>query len=193
MVVRSFFEPRTIAHRPGNDINPPALAKVAQELAKEVGLECRILDEKQLAKLGMGGILAVGSGSSATPPRMIVLNYRPGGVKAARARAKAGPKQAPLLLVGKAITFDTGGISIKPAEKMGKMVFDKCGAMAVMGAMCAIARLKLPVSVVGILSSAENTVKKHMQRIFTKLGVESRNGAMLKALEHLSRLRTGPR
>src|SRR5206468_1893121 len=68
---------RTIASRPGNEINPPALAKVAQELAREVGLTSKVLDEKELKRLGMGGILAVGSGSTLTPPRMIVLEYRP--------------------------------------------------------------------------------------------------------------------
>src|SRR5205823_5299572 len=146
---------RTIASRPGNNINPPTLAKVAQEMARQVGLDVRVLDEKQLAKLGMGGILGVGQGS-ANPPRMIVLQYRPGGIKAARARARAGRRQQPILIVGKSITFDTGGISIKPAEKMGEMVFDKCGGMAVLGLMCAIAGLKPDVSVVGILTSAEN-------------------------------------
>lgn len=140
---------RTIAHRPGNDINPPALAKVAADAARQVGLKYRVLDEKQMTKLGMGGILAVGAGASATPPRMIVLEHE--------GKSKGGK---PLLLVGKAITFDTGGISIKPAEKMGKMVFDKCGAMAVLGAMTAIARLKLPIRVIGILSSAENHISE---------------------------------
>src|SRR5438067_8069070 len=68
------------------------------------------------------------------------------------------PPSSPLLAVGKAITFDTGGISIKPADKMGRMIFDKCGGMAVLGLMCAVARLKLPVQVVGILSAAENAI-----------------------------------
>jgi leucyl aminopeptidase len=154
---------RTIAFRPGNDINPPALAKVAQQLAREVGIECRVLDEKQLARLGMGGILAVGGGSIETPPRLIVLNYRPGGVRAARAGAKPF-RRPPLLIVGKAITFDTGGISIKPAEKMGKMVFDKCGGMTVLGVMCAVARLRLPIQVVGLLSSAENHISSRAYR-----------------------------
>jgi leucyl aminopeptidase len=155
---------RTIASRPGNDINPPTLAKVAEDLAREVGLDVRVLDEKQMAKLGMGGILAVGAGSIATPPRMIILQHRPGGIKAARASVKAGQKVAPLLVVGKAITFDTGGISIKPAEKMGKMIYDKCGGMAVLGLMYAVAKLKLPVSVVGILSSAENHISSQAYR-----------------------------
>jgi leucyl aminopeptidase len=139
---------RTIASRPGNDINPPALAKVAAELARDTGLKLTVLDEKKMAKLGMGGILGVGSGSP-TPPRMIVLEHKP---------AKARNAGKPYLLVGKSITFDTGGISIKPAEKMGKMIYDKCGGMAVLGAMHALAKLKTPVHVVGILTSAENHV-----------------------------------
>jgi leucyl aminopeptidase len=167
---------RTIASRPGNDINPPTLAKVAQDLAREVGLGIRVLDERQMAKLGMGGILAVGAGSIATPPRMIVLEWKGkaegGRVKDERKGARRGspsssnlhPSSLPLLVVGKAITFDTGGISIKPAEKMGKMVYDKCGGMTVLGLMYAIARLKLPVPVVGILSSAENHISSQAYR-----------------------------
>jgi leucyl aminopeptidase len=145
---------RTIASRPGNDINPPSLAKIAQSFAREVGLGVRVLDEKQMAKLGMGGILGVGAGSIATPPRMIVLEHLP----------KKASRRAPLLVVGKAITFDTGGISIKPAEKMGKMIYDKCGGMTVLGLMYAIAKLKLPVPVVGILSSAENHISSQAYR-----------------------------
>ena len=159
---------RTIASRPGNDINPPALAKVAQELAREVGLDVRVLDEKQMAKLGMGGILAVGAGSSATPPRMIVLEHRPGGGgkggRLRRDRKQGGAGDRPVLVVGKAITFDTGGISIKSADKMGRMIFDKCGAMAVLGLMYAAAKLDLPVPVVGILSSAENHISETAYR-----------------------------
>ena len=157
---------RTIASRPGNDINPPSLAKIAQEMAKEVGLGSRVLDEKQMKQLGMGGILAVGE-ASATPPRMIVLEHRGGresgignrvsGKKVIRPDTRH-PTPDTLLVVGKAITFDTGGVSIKPADKMGRMIFDKCGGMAVLGFMYAVAKLKLPMHVVGILSSAENTL-----------------------------------
>jgi leucyl aminopeptidase len=143
---------RTIASRPGNDINPPSLAREAEAMAREVGLQCTVLDEKQLAKLKMGGILGVGSGSIQTPPRMIILEHKP-------ARAKKT-----LLVVGKAITFDTGGISIKPADKMGKMIFDKCGAMAVLGLMYSVAKLKIPVHIVGILSSAENAISSKAYR-----------------------------
>ncbi len=148
---------RTIASRPGNDINPPKLAEVARQMCKERGLAFRALDEKQMKKLGMGGILAVGAGSNATPPRMIVMEYKPRGGNS-KSRAK------PLLVVGKAITFDSGGISIKPAEKMNKMVYDKCGAMAVLGLMAAVARLKPEVPVVGILSSAENLLSETSYR-----------------------------
>ena len=157
---------RTIASRPGNVINPPSLAKVAQELAREVGLAVKVMDEKQLAKLGMGGILAVGAGSNATPPRMIVLEYRGerGEGQGARGKRNASSSRSPLaprpplLIVGKAITFDTGGISIKPADKMGDMIYDKSGGMAVLGLMYALAKLKLPIDVIGILSSAENHI-----------------------------------
>ena len=139
---------RTIASRPGNDINPPSLAKVAEELADDVGLTCRVMDEKDLKKLGMGGLLAVGAGSG-TPPRLICLEH---GLP----KGKKKSKQKPLLIVGKAITFDTGGISIKPAANMGGMIFDKCGGMAVLGAMAAVAKLKLDRPVVGLLAAAEN-------------------------------------
>lgn len=140
---------RAVAGHPGNVMHPPALTTLCQRVAKSCGLTCRVLDERQMARLGMGGMLAVGMGSSATPPRMIVLEWT--------GRTKR-PAAAPLLLVGKAITFDTGGVSIKPREGMQRMVFDKCGAMAVLGAMIAVSRLKLPVRVVGILAAAENHV-----------------------------------
>jgi len=153
---------RTIASRPGNDINPPSLAKVAQAMAKEAGLTCRVLDEKQMAKLGMGGILAVGAANKTTPPRLIVLEWkgrRGSGFGVQGSGRKSGASNTkPLLVVGKAITFDTGGISIKPAASMGRMIYDKCGGMAVLGLMLAAAKLKLAQPIVGILSSAENHI-----------------------------------
>jgi len=144
---------RTLANRPGNEINPPALAGVARDVAKAAGLKCTIMDDKRLARLGMGGILAVGAGSIATPPRMIVLEHH--GAKS---------KTKPLLVVGKAITFDSGGISIKPADKMGKMIYDKCGGVAVLGFMYAAAKLRLPINIVGILASAENAISSRAYR-----------------------------
>ena len=164
---------RTTASRPGNDINPPTLAKVAQAMAKEVGIDCRVLDEKQMQKLQMGGILAVGGGSIDSPPRMIVMEYKGSGFEAAGSgkkksianrKSQIANGDAPLLIVGKAITFDSGGISIKPAEKMGRMIYDKSGAMAVLGLMYAVAKLRLPVHVVGILSSAENILSSKSYR-----------------------------
>ena len=160
---------------PGNDINPPSLAKVAEQLGKDAGLNVTVLDEKKMKQLGMGGILGVGSGSNATPPRMIVLEYdelkvETRGSKIAKttkpsARSSAVDLQSStLLVVGKAITFDTGGISIKGAAGMQKMVFDKCGGMAVLGLMHAIANLKLNCRVVGILASAENHISETAYR-----------------------------
>ncbi len=154
---------RTIANRPGNNINPPSLAKVAQDMARQAGLKCTVMDEKQLAKLKMGGILAVGMGAIETPPRIIVLEYNgTGGAKSKSKKSASSSK--PLLIVGKSLTFDTGGISIKPADKMGKMIYDKCGGMAVLGTMYALSKLKLPMHVVGILSSAENAVSSRAYR-----------------------------
>lgn len=148
---------RAVAAHPGNLMHPPALARLAAEVAREVGLSCRVLDEGQMRKLGMGGLLAVGMGSPQTPPRLIVLEWKGGSAK----KATAGGCS---LLVGKAITFDTGGVSIKPREGMEKMVYDKCGGMAVLGAMLAIAQLKLPVHVVGLLAAAENHVSSTAYR-----------------------------
>jgi leucyl aminopeptidase len=136
---------RTVANRPANVINPAALADIAKKTAKETrGLTCTVFDEKQLKQKGMGGILAIGSGS-VNKPRLIVLKYNCG-----KAKAKT------VALVGKAITFDSGGISIKPSQGMEDMKFDKSGGVAVMPVMKAAAQLKLSVNVLGLIPSAEN-------------------------------------
>jgi leucyl aminopeptidase len=138
---------RTVANRPGNVINPPVLAEEAKKLTRNTkGLSCTVFDEKQLAKLGMGGILAVGSGSK-TPPRFIVVKYTP-KVKSAKLPTVA--------LVGKAITFDSGGISIKPAKNMDQMKLDKSGGIAVLATAKAAAELNLPINLYAIVPSAEN-------------------------------------
>ncbi|RKY10531.1 MAG: leucyl aminopeptidase [Planctomycetota bacterium] len=138
---------RTIANRPGNVMNPAALAASAKKVARETAqLSCTVFDEKQLKQKKMGGILAVGSGS-VNKPRLIVLKYAPVGKKAARAT---------IGLVGKAITFDSGGISIKPAAGMQEMKLDMSGGAAVLGALKAAAELKLDLNVYGIIPSAEN-------------------------------------
>jgi leucyl aminopeptidase len=139
---------RTLANRPANVLSPAALAAIAKELARGLkNLSCIVFDEKQLAAKGMGGILAVGSGSQ-NKPRFIVLKYSPGS-----AAVKGRPTVA---LVGKAITFDSGGISLKPATDMDEMKLDKTGGIAVMTTMKAVAELGLPLNVFGLIPSAEN-------------------------------------
>ncbi len=135
---------RNIGNQPENFIYPSALADEARKLGRSKGLRVTVLDEKALRAGKFGGIIAVGRGS-ARPPRLIVLEHRGG---------RAG--EAPVALIGKAITFDTGGISIKPAANMEEMIFDKSGGMAVLGAMAAIADLKIKRNVAGIIASAEN-------------------------------------
>jgi len=137
---------RTIANRPGNVINPPALAAIARRLARETaGLSCTVFDEKQLKQKQMGGILAVGGGS-ANKPRLIVLKYK----------ARGNGKRLRVGLVGKAVTFDSGGISIKPSAGMDRMKLDKSGGIAVLATVKAAAELGLPINVYGVIPSAEN-------------------------------------
>ena len=138
---------RAWAGEPANVINPVTLAERVQELAKEVGLKCTVLDDKQLAEMGAGAIVAVGQGS-ANPSRLIVLEYQP-SVKS---------EAQPVALVGKAITFDTGGYSIKTTLGMVGMKYDKCGAMAVLGTMVAAVKLNIQIPLVGILAASENMI-----------------------------------
>ncbi len=139
---------RTLANRPANVISPAKLAETAKELAHgNKNLACTVFDEKQMAAKGMGGVLAVGSGSQ-NKPRFIILKYSPAG--------KAVNKLHTVALVGKAITFDSGGISIKPAAKMEEMKLDKTGGITVLGTMKAVAELQLPLNVLAVIPSAEN-------------------------------------
>jgi len=139
---------RTLANRPANVVNPAKLAALAKELARgSKGLSCTVFDEKQLAAKGMGGVLAVGSGSQ-NKPRFIVLKYSP--------TSRIVKNVPTVALVGKAITFDSGGISIKPAAHMDEMKLDKSGGISVLGAMKAVAELAPPINVYGIIPSAEN-------------------------------------
>lgn len=135
---------RDLANGPGNDITPAKLGEVAHELEQEFDLDVTVMGLDELRAQGFGGILAVGQGSS-QPPRFIVMEHG------------ATLTDAPTIcLVGKGITFDTGGISIKPAERMDAMKGDMGGAAAVFGTMRAISTLKLPLHVVGLVSAAEN-------------------------------------
>lgn len=135
---------RAIGNLPGNILYPAVLADRARDLAKECGLKVTVLNRRALEAGGYGGLLAVGGGS-AREPHLIALEYR-----------GASQDQKPVALVGKAITFDTGGISIKPADRMEEMKFDKCGGCAVLGILRAVAKLKLPVNLLGVIASAEN-------------------------------------
>jgi len=136
---------RDLGDLPPNICNPAYLAETARGLAAEhAGLEIEILDEQQMAELKMNSLLAVGQGS-ANPSYLIHLSWR-GGEQG----------EAPLALVGKGITFDTGGISLKPRELMEQMKFDMCGAATVLGVMEAAARLKLPINLDGIVAAVEN-------------------------------------
>jgi leucyl aminopeptidase len=153
---------RDFAHEPPNVINPVTLARQVKTLATRSGLKCTILDQKKLAEMKAGGILGVGQGS-VTPPRLIVLEYQPkAGARAKTANAKStkakSAKAKPVVLVGKAITFDTGGYSIKSKDGMLGMKYDKCGGTAVIGAMLAVAAVKPRVPVVGVIAAAENMI-----------------------------------
>lgn len=138
---------RDLANEPPNILHPTEMAKRAQQMAKEAGLKCEVLDEAQMEKLGMGSLLSVSAGSE-QPAKLIVLRYEP--------KKSSGKKGELLALVGKGITFDTGGISIKPAEGMEAMKYDMSGAATVIGTMRAIGLMKPSVPVIGIVAAAEN-------------------------------------
>ncbi len=144
---------RHLIATPPNIANPAYIVSQARKLAAGAGLGFSVIDYKQAKKLGMGGLCAVGQAGS-TPPAMICLQHKP-----AKARNKA-----PILLVGKAVTFDTGGYSLKINNGMLGMKYDKSGGMAVLGAMLAIARLKLPVNVVALIPTVENMIDQGSYR-----------------------------
>jgi len=136
---------RDLGNRPANVCTPSHLADAAREIAKRFGrMKVKVLDEAAMHKLGMGALLSVTQGAD-EPPRMIVLEYRGGG-----------SEEAPIALCGKGVTFDTGGISIKPAPKMDEMKFDMCGAGSVLGAMHAIGELQPALNVVAVIPACEN-------------------------------------
>jgi len=145
---------RELVNEPANILTPGVLAERAAAMAAESGLECEILDQDRMKQLGMGSLLGVAMGSS-EPPYLIVVRYKPAGT----------PKSADHLgLVGKGVTFDTGGVSIKPAEGMEKMKYDMAGGAAVLGAMRAIARLKPSIAVTAFVPTVENHINGRAQR-----------------------------
>ena len=144
---------RDLQNEPPNVLAPMVLAERSRKMAAEVGLECEILDQDQMRQMGMGSLLAVAQGSS-QPPALIVLKYRPAG----------SSSSDHLGLVGKGVTFDTGGISIKPADNMDKMKYDMSGGAAMIGAMRAIAQLKPGIPVTGLIPTVENMPGSNAQR-----------------------------
>jgi leucyl aminopeptidase len=151
IVSESVLFTRDVANEPANVLTPARFAQIAKQMASKNNLTCRVLAKNQIQKLGMGGVLGVSQGS-ANPPQFVILENKTRG------------SSKPLVLVGKGVTFDTGGISIKPSGDMDKMKFDMCGAAAVMGAMKAIANLRIPVKVIGLMPLVENMPGSTAQR-----------------------------
>ncbi len=141
---------RNLGNLPGNVCTPTYLAETAKKLAKEHSLDCKILERAEMEKLGMHSLLSVAKGSH-QPPKLIVLNYQ--GAKAGKNSSKG---HKPLVLVGKGITFDSGGISLKPGEGMDEMKYDMCGAASVLGTLKAVAQMKLPINLTVIVPTTEN-------------------------------------
>ncbi|MDO4683624.1 MAG: leucyl aminopeptidase [Lautropia sp.] len=135
---------RSLGNQPGNVCHPTYLAEQAKKLGRKLKFKVEVLDQKQMGALKMGALLAVAQGS-AQPPKLIVMHYK-----------GAGARQAPIVLVGKGITFDTGGISIKPAADMDEMKYDMSGASSVFGVMQAVAQMKLKINLTVIIAAAEN-------------------------------------
>ncbi|RMW39551.1 MAG: leucyl aminopeptidase [Nitrosopumilus sp.] len=134
---------KSIANLPPNECTPSTLANFAKTISKNK-MKCKIISKPELKKKGFGGITAVGQGSK-NEPKLIILEHNQGS-----------RNEKPIVLVGKAVTFDTGGISLKPGANMDEMKFDKCGGCTVLGIMKAVSELRLPINVIGIVPSVEN-------------------------------------
>ena len=135
---------KDLGNLPGNHCTPTHLAETAESLGKQYKFDVEVLERDDMEKLGMGSFLSVARGSH-QPPKFIVMHYNGGKAKA-----------TPVVLVGKGITFDTGGISLKPAAEMDEMKFDMCGAASVLGTFKAVAQMGLPINLVGLVPTTEN-------------------------------------
>jgi leucyl aminopeptidase len=160
VIARGVALARDLANTPPNDLPPAQLAAAAESVGQRTGLAVTVLGPEELAAQGFGGILGVGQGSAQTP-RFIIMEH-----------GEKQPGTPTICLIGKGITFDSGGISIKPAEGMDQMKMDMGGAAAVIGAMQVVSELKLPLHVVGLVSAAENMLS----------GSSYRPGDILKTL-----------
>jgi len=137
---------KDLGNLPGNLCTPTYLAEQARKLAQTYPIKTKILERADMERLGMGALLSVAKGSS-QPPKLIIMEYM------------HGPKSdKPIALVGKGLTFDSGGISIKPSAQMDEMKFDMCGGASVFGTMAAVAELKLPINLVGVVPATENLI-----------------------------------
>ncbi len=148
-IARASMFARDLASHPSNELTPSRLADEAKKIAKRGGFKCTVFDRDQFEKMGMGGLGGVAKGTD-EPPKFILMEYN-GGKKG----------DAPVAFVGKGITFDSGGISIKPSKSMDEMKFDMCGAGAVLGIFHAIADLKPEINAIGIAVSTENMPGGH--------------------------------
>jgi leucyl aminopeptidase len=144
LVVQAVNFARDLGNLPPNECSPAHLASIATSLGNEYHMKTRIIERYEMESMKLAGIVAVGKGSN-NPPKMIILEYN-----------GAPEEQKPYLLIGKAVTFDTGGISLKPGDKMDEMKFDKCGGCTVLGILKAISSLKLSLNIVGIIPCVEN-------------------------------------
>lgn len=147
IAAKAAIEARNMANEPGNHWTPSSFADHARHLAKNFGFRCTILEKSDMKRLGMGGVLGVNQGS-AQPPKMVIVEHRP---------ISKGKKHPTLLLVGKGLTFDSGGISLKPGSGMEEMKFDMCGGAAVLSVMQAVGEEKIKnVNVIAMVPSTEN-------------------------------------
>lgn len=146
IICKGVYLARDLANAPGNEIHPETLARHAQAAMRSGGVKVTVLNEQRIRRLGMGGLLGVAQGS-ARPPRFIVMDYRP---------RKSSGRTPTIVLVGKGVTFDSGGISIKPSANMAEMKMDMSGAAAVIATLQTAARLALPLHLVGLVPAAEN-------------------------------------
>ena len=143
---------REIGDLPANYCTPTFLAERAKAIAAQYGFDVEIFDRTEIEAMGMGAFLSVTKGSD-EPPKFIVLRH-----------GDANPAKKPIVLVGKGITFDSGGISLKPSHDMDEMKYDMCGAASVLGVFCAVGRLGLDIDLVGIIPTCENMPSGHATR-----------------------------
>jgi leucyl aminopeptidase len=181
IICEAVYLARDLANAPGNEIYPETLARHARAVARKGKMKVTVFDERRIAALGMGGLIGVGQ-ASAHQPRFIIMEYAP---------RKAGKTTPTIALVGKGITFDSGGISIKPSANMAEMKMDMSGAAAVIGTMQAVSRLALPVRLIGLVPAAENLpggralkpgdILKHLNGITSEIDNTDAEGRLILA------------